>query len=1004
MSYRLPRGGRLIDRSRTVHFRFDGVSLTGHPGDTLASALLAEGRILQGRSFKYHRPRGPVTADSSEPNALVGLGEGPSFEPNVRTPSVPLSEGLVAESQNRWPSLAFDIGRISDRLAKLLPAGFYYKTFLWPRGFWKHVYEPLIRRAAGLGRPPEGPDPDSYEQLHAFADVVVAGGGVAGLAAARAAAATGARVIVMEETGNWGGRAAVDGTEVDGLPAAEWVAKTVTALSDMANVTLRLNCSVTAVHDHGYVLADEWPRDAGAAAQAPRQRLWRIRAGRVVAANGAIERPLAFAGNDRPGVMLASAMRDYVVNHAVAPGRRVVVVTNNDDAYRTALMLADAGVEVAAVVDARDDLRGDLPQAVRARGIPVHDGSAIERVHGHLTVHDVTLCRIDGDGACITARIGCDAVAMSGGWSPAVHLWSHAGGKLAWDEANVMFRPDPRHGPTGHDGAVVVIPAGGAAGALWHPNAVASGHAAGVRAAAETGHSSDRTAPAAPVAAAEEEGATRPVWIMPEGAGSALRSQMFIDFQNDVKVTDIELAALEGFESVEHAKRYTTLGMATDQGKLSNINGLAVLAAARGSGIAQTGTTTFRPPWTPLTLGAIAGEATGALFQPVRRTPMQDWHALHGAHWEPVGLWRRPYAYVRPGETRSKAVMREVLNTRQTVGILDASTLGKILVRGPDAGRFLDMLYTGTMSTLPPGRCRYGVMCTENGFVFDDGVVARIDEQTWLCHTTTGGADRVHGWMEDWLQCEWWGWKVHVVNLTEAIAQVAIAGPNARRVLGKLGGLDLSADALGHMHWSAGRLGDFDARVLRVSFSGELGFEVAVPARQGPALWDRLMAAGTEFGIMAYGTEALHVMRAEKGFIMIGDETDGTVTPGDLGLPNGAKKADFLGKRGLARPHLRDPDRWRLVGLETLTGSVLPHGAYAASGAYTDTYQRAAEGRVTSSYYSPTLGRGIALGLVRRGPERMGEVLTFPVGQAAQMRARIVSPVFYDPQGERLHV
>ncbi len=998
--YRLEVGGRLIDRRRPLGFSFDGVALRGVAGDTLASALLGAGIVLQGRSFKYHRPRAPVTAGTAEPNALVGLGHGAGYEPNVRTPAVPLAEGMAAESQNRWPSLAFDVGRINDRLARFLPAGFYYKTFLWPRPFWKHVYEPLIRRAAGLGRAPEGADPDRYEQLYAFADVVVAGGGVAGLAAAWAAAEGGARVIVLEEAGHWGGRAVVDGGTVDGQPAEAWVKATVAALEGLPNVSMRLNASLTAVHDHGYVLADEWPRDAGAGAEAPRQRLWRIRAGRVIAANGAIERPLAFAGNDLPGVMLASAMREYAVNYGVAAGRRVVVVTNNDDAYRTALALAEAGVEVAAVVDARDDLRGPLPQAVRDRGIRIHDGSAIEKVHGDTGVSHVTLCRHSGSGGVVTARIDCDAVAMSGGWSPAVHLWSHAGGKVVWDADAALFRPDPTRGPVGADGAVFVIPAGAASGALWHPDAVADAHAAGLRAAAETGHASKALAPSA---SAEAERALLPVWTMPAGAGPDLKAKMFLDFQNDVKVTDVELAAREGFESVEHAKRYTTLGMATDQGKLSNINGLAVLAAARGAGIAETGTTTFRPPWTPLSLGAIAGEAAGELFQPVRQTPMHDWHAAHNAKWEPVGLWRRPYAYVRPGETPAKAVVREVLNTRQTVGMLDASTLGKLLVRGPDAGRFLDMLYTGTMSALAPGRCRYGVMCNENGFVFDDGVVARVDEQTWLCHTTSGGAEHVHGWMEDWLQCEWWDWKVHVVNLTEAFAQVAVAGPNARKVLAKLGGMDLSAEALGHMRWAEGRLGGFDARVFRVSFSGELGFEVAVPASQGPALWEKLMQAGAEVGIMPYGTEALHVMRAEKGFIMIGDETDGTVIPGDLGLPTGAKKADFLGKRGLERTHLRDPERWKLVGLETLTGSVLPHGALAVSGGYTDNYQRAAEGRVTSSYYSPTLGRGIALGLVRRGPWRMGEVLTFPVGAAAEMKARIVSPVFFDPEGGRLN-
>jgi sarcosine oxidase subunit alpha len=443
--------------------------------------------------------------------------------------------------------------------------------------------------------------------------------------------------------------------------------------------------------------------------------------------------------------------------------------------------------------------------------------------------------------------------------------------------------------------------------------------------------------------------------------------------------------------------------MATDQGKLSNINGLAILAAARGASVPETGTTTFRPPWTPLTLGVIAAEAAGALFQPVRETPLHAWHAAHGAVWEPVGQWRRPYAYPMPGESVEKAVAREVRNTRQTVGLLDASTLGKLLVRGPDAGRFLDMLYTGTMSTLPVGRCRYGAMLNENGFVIDDGVVARLAQDTWLCHTTSGGAERVHGWMEDWLQTEWWDWQVHVVNLTEQFAQIGIAGPNARRLLEKLGGMDLSREALPHMHWAEGVLGGHAVRVFRISFSGELGYEVALRASEAPKLWDRLMTQGAGFGVMPYGTEALHVMRAEKGFIMIGDETDGTVTPGDLGLPTGAKKPDFLGKRGLERSHLAAPERWRLVGLETLDGSVLTHGAYATDGGIDANDQRTTQGRVTSSYYSPTLRRGIALGLVRRGPERMGEVLVFPTGPGGAQRARIVPPAAYDPEGGRMH-
>ncbi|MEM6742290.1 MAG: glycine cleavage T C-terminal barrel domain-containing protein, partial [Pseudomonadota bacterium] len=533
-------------------------------------------------------------------------------------------------------------------------------------------------------------------------------------------------------------------------------------------------------------------------------------------------------------------------------------------------------------------------------------------------------------------------------------------------------------------------------------------HAAGARAAAEAGASGEPGP--APVAAAPDEGPMSPVWKMPARMSPKLAAKAFLDFQNDVKVADVELAAREGYESVEHAKRYTTLGMATDQGKLSNVNGLAVLAEARGATIPEVGTTTFRPPYTPLTLGAVAGEAAGALFKPTRKTPMDAWHDAHGAKWEPVGDWRRPYCYRRKGESTRAAVTREIVNARSRLGLLDASTLGKIVVKGPDAARFLDRVYTNMMSTLKTGRCRYGLMCTEQGFLFDDGVVARIAEDEFLCHATTGGADHVHAWLEEWLQTEWFDLQVFTANVTEQWAQVAVVGPNARKALERLGGLDVSAEALPFMGWTEGTLGGLPARVFRISFSGELSYEVAVPASLGPQLWDLLREAGAPLGVMPYGTEALHVMRAEKGFIMIGDETDGTVTPHDLGLSWAVskKKDDFIGKRGLERSDLTRPDRLRLVGLETLDPqTVLPDGIHAVEGTLPAYGPLAARertiGHVTSTYFSPTLGRSIALALIERGPERAGEVLAFPVDGKRVIRARVVSPVFFDAEGERLN-
>ena len=1004
MSTRLNTGGRLIDTDRAMRFTFNGRVLKGYAGDTLASALLANDQMLVGRSFKYHRPRGIVASGVEEPNALVNLGVEGRFEPNQRATTTELFDGLLATSQNHWPSLEFDVGALNARLARFMPAGFYYKMFIHPRPLWKHVYEPFIRQAAGLGQAPKGRDADSYEHFYAFCDVLVVGAGIAGLMAAKTAAATGAKVLVLEQNAHAGGRAPVDGGTVDGQPVDKVVDQLVADLSNMPNVTLRLRTMGAGVYDHGYVLGYERLTDHVPDAPGPRHRLWRIRAGHVITATGAIERPLSFAGNDVPGVMLASAVRDYIVNYAVSPGDRVAVVTNNDDAYRTAIAVKKAGLDVPVILDARV-LPEDSPLVAEATrlGVRVMMGHGVAKVLGGKRVAGVAVCAQAGEGA-VLEEIACDTVAMSGGWSPVVHLWSHCGGKLAWDTEHAMFRPDVDKAPRGSDGTVFVSAAGSANGHFGLHAVVQDGCTAGGTAAQAAGHTP--TSAPMPEGDSPTEAPLAQVWLMPQGAGPALRGKAWLDYQNDVKVSDVQLAAQEGFESVEHAKRYTTLGMATDQGKLSNINGLAILSDALDQPIPQTGTTTFRPPYAPISMGAIAGEARGDVFQPIRRTPIHDWHDAHGAAWEPVGAWRRPYAYRRAGESVHDAVMRETQNTRENLGLLDASTLGKLLVKGPDAGRFLDMLYTNMMSTLKPGKCRYGLMCGENGFLIDDGVVARIDDDTWLCHTTTGGADSIYQHMEEWLQTEWWDWKVHVANLTEQYAQIAVVGPQARKALEALGGMDVSKEALGFMEWADGTLGGFGVRVYRISFSGELSYEIAVKASQGRAFWEALMVVGDSLGVMPYGTEALHILRAEKGFIMIGDETDGTVIPQDLGLhwALSKKKDDYLGKRAHLRSHMADPDRWKLVGLETLDGTTLPDGAYAVADGTNANGQRNVQGRVTSSYHSPNLNKGIAMGLVHRGPDRMGEVIEFPGTDGKTYQARIVDPVFFDAAGEKQDV
>jgi sarcosine oxidase, subunit alpha len=968
--FRLARGGRLIDRAFQIPFRFDGRHLRGLHGDTLASAMLASGQMLMGRSFKYHRPRGPVASGAEEPNALFGLGQGGRFEPNQRATTTALVPGMILRSQNCWPSLDADIGAVNNWLSPMLPAGFYYKTFIHPRPFWKHLFEPIIRRSAGLGRAPTDPDPDRYEQAYAHYDTVVVGGGIAGLTAAREAAEKGGKVLVLEQNPVWGGR-----TPVDHKAGEATIQALLDDLRGRANVTLRRNTMATGLYDHGYLLAREALADHDPNQGIPRQRLWRIRAGHVVTATGALERPLAFACNDVPGVMLASAVRDFIVDYGVAPGQRIVVVTNNDDAYRTALIAQDAGLDVT-VLDARDSADGDLPQAARAQNITVLTGSAIAKVTGGRHVESVAVCDQNGEGKH-TGTIDCDVVAMSGGWSPVVHLYSHCGGKLLWNEEQAMFRPDPDRPPLGADGRGNVTATGAASGDL--------------RCAGDIERA---------------EGATMPVWCMPKNAPYKLRAKMWLDYQNDVKVTDVQLAAREGYASVEHTKRYTTLGMATDQGKVSNINGLAILSDALNQPIPQTGTTTFRPPYTPLTLATIAADARGEAFQPLRKTPLHAWHERHGVSWEPVGQWRRPYCYPRGDEDRHAAVNREILAVRNSVGTLDASTLGKILVKGPDAGKFLDMMYTNMMSSLPVGKCRYGLMCSENGFLMDDGVVARLSEDTWLCHTTTGGADRMHGHMEDWLQCEWWDWQVYTANVTEQYAQIAVAGPKARDLLERLpGSIDLSQQALPFMQWVEGDIAGMPARIYRISFSGELSYEIAVPAGRGLELWERLQEAGRDLGITPYGTEAMHVMRAEKGFIMIGDETDGTIIPQDLGLgwAISKKKSDYIGKRAQSRSHMKDGARWQLVGLESLDDRVIPDGALAVDEGTNPNGQRKTQGRVTSSYHSPTLGRPIAMALVRHGTGRMGQVLEFPLPSGEVLKGRICDPVFYDKEGARLN-
>ena len=1000
MSSRLLKSGILVDPQTKLEFSFDGKNYSGFSGDSLASALLANNETLVGRSFKYHRPRGLVASGVEEPNALVGLGKGKSFEPNQRATTVELFDGLRATSQNNWPSLRFDLGAINSLLSPFFSAGFYYKTFIHPRVAWKHIFEPIIRSSAGLGRAPLYSDSDRYEHFYCHVDVLVIGGGLSGLTAAHQAGLSGANTLLLEQCSYFGGRSIVDEVEIDEKPSRNWVEGIISKIKKISNVTLKKRTMASGIYDHGYVLAYERVSDHTPGDGLVRHRLWKIRAKRVILASGSIERPLVFPGNDIPGVMLASAVRDYVKLYAVSPGDRTVIITNNDDAYRTAMDLNAAGLSVPAIIDIRDKANGTLVLEAKRLGINVKMGKGVSKVLGSTGVKAVSICSQNGEGT-IEETIECDVLAMSGGWSPVVHLWSHCGGKLNWVDATGMFVPNENSPPLGDNGQSFVFPVGGCAGVSMTSKCFASAISSASQVTISLGLKSNKSKP--PKVKEVEEENLKPVWLIPDGAGSKMKSKAFLDFQNDVKVSDIKQAVLEGYESVEHAKRYTTLGMATDQGKLSNINGLAMLAHHLGEPISKVGTTTFRPPYTPISLGAIAGEARGSLFKPTRRTAIDGWSNTKGAHWEPVGDWRRPFTYLQKGEAIATAVSREVLNTRKNVGLLDASTLGKIMVKGPDAAKFLDLMYTNMISTLKVGRCRYGLMCNENGFLFDDGVVVRLRDDTFLCHTTSGGSDRVYSWMEEWLQTEWWHLNVFVTNITEQFSQVAIVGPHARDVLEDVLERSFSSDDLSFMGVTTAEFRNAAINIYRISFSGELSYEIAVPTKMGLSFWKQCMEKGSKYGIQPYGTEALHVMRAEKGFIMIGDETDGTVIPQDLNLNWAVSKVktDFIGKRAHNRSFMSDPKRRKLVGILTEDPEiVLPDGAHSVDGIKNNGKIKII-GHITSTYFSPTLGRSIAMALIEGGMDRVGEIIDFSVADEKVISARVVDPVFYDPEGEK---
>ncbi|MDK1388965.1 sarcosine oxidase subunit alpha family protein [Sinorhizobium sp. 8-89] len=981
-AYRLTAGG-LVDRSRSLSFSFDGRPLRGFAGDTLASALLANDQMLVGRSFKYHRPRGIVSAGSSEPNALVTIGSGARSDPNTKATVAELYTGLTARSQNRWPSLGFDIGAVIDRFSPFLGAGFYYKTFMWPAQLWERLYEPLIRRAAGLGRAVLERDPETYGKSWAHCDLLVVGGGPAGLIAALTAGHAGLRVILADEDFRLGGSLLSETQPIDGAPAHVFADRAVAELQALPNVTLLPRTTVFGWYDDNVFGAVERVQKhvAEPSAKLPTERVWRIVARRALLATGAEERPLVFGGNDRPGVMMAGALSTYANRYGVAAGRSVAIFTNGSAGYRAARDLHAKGIAIAAIVDSRAAEADAAPEGVRV----IRSASVVD-TRGRLRVSGLVVER-----SGFEELVACDAVGMSGGWSPVIHLACQRGAKPVWSEAlNAFVAPDVGGG---------LRVAGSANGVYTLSGCLGDGAAKASAIASELGFKPAQDV--LPATGEESDPSFTALWYAP-GA----KSKAFVDFQNDVHAKDLGLALREGFGHVERAKRYTTSGMATDQGKLSNINAVGILAGMRGVSPADVGTTTFRPFYTPVSFGALAGTARDKHAAPVRKSPLHEWARKNGASFVEAGLWYRSAWFPRAGEkTWRESVDREVLNVRANVGICDVSTLGKIELFGPDAAEFLNRLYSNALLKLPVGRARYGLMLREDGFVYDDGTVSRLAEEHFLVTTTTALAGGVMSNMEYCSQVLWPDLKVRFCSVSDQWAQIAIAGPKARSVLQQLVEDDISNAAFPFL--AAGTVtlkGGLKGRLFRISFSGELAFELAVPAGFGAAVADQVMEVGRAFDICAYGVEALNVLRLEKG-LPTHAEFDGRVTPDDAGLGRmvSAQKTDFIGKHLSARYGLTAADRSQLVGLKPIDKEKdIRAGAHLLrEGVKPSTLND--QGWVSSACFSPVLGHHIALAFLKSGRERYGErIVVWDKLRDQEVMAEVCDPVFVDPENARM--
>ncbi len=984
-----------IDETTRVSFKFDGKTYYGFKGDTLASALIANGIHLVARSFKYHRPRGIMTAGSEEPNAIVQINGNTAYtEPNVRATEIEIYDGLEASSQNCWPNVNFDIGGINNILSPLLPAGFYYKTFMWPASFWEK-YEYFIRKSAGLGKSPTKPDPDLYEHKYIHCDVLVIGGGISGIMAAKTAAENNYKTLLLDEKPHLGGTTIYQSSEfnkINNQYSSKWLENEISKLKNIKNLEIKTRTSVAAYHGYNFLLARENLTDhlpLNKKKDKIRQRLLKIRAKKVIAATGSIERPLIFNNNDRPGIILSSAIKKYSDYYGVVCGKENILFTNNDSAYETAISLFNKGIKINAIIDIREKVNSEITNHAEKIGIKIYNSYTIVDTSGYRRIKEVSIMKLSKDGQSVTGskiKIKCNCLGISGGWTPAVHLFTQSGGKLKFDNEDNVFIPSK------YPSDQISI---GSCNGEFDLNTIIKNFNQNIK----NFLGIDKTSFEDLKINSTKEILKRNIWLLPSDKAIG-KCKPFVDFQNDATAKDIKLALREGFRSIEHVKRYTTTGMGTDQGKLGNMHALGIISDTSGVKMSDLGTTTFRPPYTPLTFGTIVGRNVGEFFDIFRKTPMHDWHVDNNAEFENVGQWKRAWYYPKKGESMFDAVQRESKAARDGAGILDASTLGKIDIQGSDASEFLNRVYTNAWSKLAIGKCRYGLMLNEDGMVYDDGVTTRLDENHYIMTTTTGGAATVLGKLEDYLQTEWPELDVYLTSVTDHFATISVCGPNSKKIVKKvIPDLDLSDEEFPHMSFKNAKIDNIKCRVMRISFTGEQSYEINIQANFGKSVWEKCMEAGKEFNITPYGTETMHLLRAEKGFIIVGQDTDATLTPIDLQMDwiVSKKKYDFI----LYRSDTIREDRKQLVGIVTEDPrEVLEEGAQIVA----DVSKKPVEmlGHITSSYFSPNLNKSIALGVVKGGKNMLGKKLFIPMKNKI-ISVQVADPVFLDKENKRLN-